>query len=188
MTANPKVLLRVTAHNTPHYADPADASQFYAALGMLSVAWGRLEGHVIGNLLTITSLLGAAPKEPSLFRWDQRMKLWRKGFSSLPGLKAHEVRAVAFMSSIRTAAQDRNFAAHAIWQEFEPNAAEPTMTARAIRDKTNGPNMIEVDDRRITLSMVNEALAECNRLNIGIVEFTNHIQSLRPSPEDARRL
>jgi hypothetical protein len=187
MADNPNVLLRITAHSTPHYADPADAYQFYAALGMLSVAWGRLEGHVIGNLLTIMSLLGA-PKTPSLFRWSQRLKLWRKGFSSLPGLQAHNDRAVAFMESIVAAAKFRNFAAHAIWQEFEPNAVEPTMTARSIRDKRRSPDTIEVDDRRIPLSMVNAALAECNQLNFRMVEFTNLIHSLRPCLVEAQRL
>jgi hypothetical protein len=37
---------------------------------MLSVAWRRLEGHVIGNLLTIMNLLGGAP--PSRCRFDGR--------------------------------------------------------------------------------------------------------------------
>ena len=54
------------------------------------------------------------------------------------------------------------------------------MTARAIRDKTKGT--IEVDDRRITLSMVDAALAECNRLNREMAEFTKLISALRPPP------
>jgi hypothetical protein len=40
--------LRITAHATPHNSDPSDAHEFYAMLGMLTVAWGRLEGHIIG--------------------------------------------------------------------------------------------------------------------------------------------
>ena len=52
MTPHTNVAVRIKAHNTPHHTDPADANEFYAALGMLSVAWGRLEGHVTGNLLS----------------------------------------------------------------------------------------------------------------------------------------
>lgn len=63
MPTNPApVLLRVTAHNTPHHTDPANAKEFYAALGMLTVAWGRLEGHVVGNLLTIMNCPELAPR------------------------------------------------------------------------------------------------------------------------------
>jgi hypothetical protein len=187
MATNPEVLLRITAHNTPNYSDPPDAHRFYAALGMLSVAWSRLEGHANGNVLTIMTLLGHPPNKAFLFPWDARIKVWKDGFSSLPNLKAHEDRAVAFMQLVKTEAEDRNFAAHAIWQEFESNAVEPTMTARWIREdkKSSG---IEVDDRRITLSMVHEALAECNRLNLEMAEFTKLIAALIPPLALARRL
>jgi hypothetical protein len=91
------------------------------------------------------------------------------------------------MKSIIETATDRNFAAHAIWDEFESNAGEPTMTARAIKAKKGAPNMIEVDDRRITLSMIERSLAECNRLNFEMVEFTKLLSSLRPPPPDVLR-
>ena len=58
MASHSNGLVRITAHNTPHHTDPANAGEFYAALGMLSVAWGRLEGHIIGNLLSIIEFAG----------------------------------------------------------------------------------------------------------------------------------
>jgi hypothetical protein len=84
MIIKPPVLLRVTAHNTPHYTDPSDANEFYAALGMLTVAWGRLEGHVIGNLLTIMNLPELAPSRSLPLVWKARLDLWTKGFSLVP--------------------------------------------------------------------------------------------------------
>jgi hypothetical protein len=162
--------------------------EFYAALGMLSVAWGRLEGHIIGNLLTIMNLLGTAPQKPLPFRWEERLTLWKKGFSSRPSLQIHKERAVVFMKSIMDAANDRNFAAHAVWEGFVPDAGEPTMTARAIRAKKDCLNIVEVDDRRITLSMINRALAECNRLNLEMTEFTKLLGPLKPPPADALHL
>ena len=188
MTAYSNVSVRITAHNTPHYTDPANAGEFYAALGMLSVAWGRLEGHIIGNLLTIMNLLGTASQKPLPFRWEERLTLWKKGFSSRPSLQIHKERAVVFMKSIMDAANDRNFAAHAVWEGFVPDAGEPTMTARAIRAKKDCPNIVEVDDRRITLSMINRALVECNRLNLEMTEFTKLLGPVKPPPADVLHL
>src|SRR6266849_16213 len=130
MIIKPPVLLRITAHNTPHYTDPSDANEFYAALGMLTVAWGRLEGHVIGNLLTIMNLPELAPSRSLPFVWKARLDLWTKGFSLVSALQPHKDRAVAFMQSIIEEAEDRNFASHAVWDEFVPGSTEPTIEAR----------------------------------------------------------
>jgi hypothetical protein len=147
---------------------------------MLSVAWGRLEGHVTGNLLTIMTVQGTTQLP---LKWDNRLDLWRKVFRSVPGLQPHKERAVALMKSIIDAATDRNFAAHAVWEDFELDAVEPTMTARAIKAKKDAT--IEVDDRRITLSMVKRALEECNRLNRELAQFTNLLASLAPPPHQS---
>jgi hypothetical protein len=188
MVANSETHLRIAAHNTPSGSDPPDADRFYAALGMLSVAWGRLEGHTNGNVLTIINLLGRGHEKIALFPWDRRARLWNEGFSSLPALKAREARAAAFMQSITEAADDRNFAAHAIWGEFDRHATEPTMTARWIKTTPGTPGVIKVDDRRITLSMVYAALAECNGLNLEMAGFTKLIAPLRAPPAAIRRL
>jgi hypothetical protein len=144
MVSDPSTFLRITAHQTPHHTDPPNAGEFYAALGMLSVAWGRLEGHVIGNLLTIMSLLGEAPRRPPPQQWEDRLKLWEDGFSSVPSLQPQREHAVVFFKSIIEEASDRNFAAHAFWEEFVPDADEPTITARTVKAKKDCPNTIEV--------------------------------------------
>jgi len=189
MVSDPSIFLRTTAHHTPHHADPPNAGEFYAALGMLSVAWGRLEGHVIGNLLTIMSLLREAPRRPPPLQWEDRLEWWEKGFSSVPSLQPQRERAVVLLKSIIEAASiDRNFAAHAVWEEFVPDADEPTITARSVKAKKGCPNTIEVDDRRITLSMVNRALVECNQLNFEMGEFTRLLSLSMPPPENVLRL
>ncbi len=179
------VLLRITAHSTPYHTDPVSAGSFCAALGKLSVAWRRLEGHVVGNLLTIMNLLGTTAEARLPFRWDDRLELWKKGFSSVPSLQPHKERAVEFLKSIHEAAEDRNYAAHAVWGEFVSDASEPTMMARGIK---SGPHGIVVDDRRITLTMVENAMAECNRLNLEMSEFTELLRLLRPPPTGASYL
>ena len=188
MVSDPSAFLRFTAHETPHHADPPNAGEFYAALGMLSVAWGRLQGHVIGNLLTIMSLLGEAPRRPPPLQWEDRLKWWKKVFPQCRAYNRKE-RAVVFLKSIiEAASEDRNFAAHAVWEEFVPDADEPTITARSVKAKKGCPNTIEVDDRRITLSMVNRALVECNRLNFEMGEFTRLLSLSKPPPENVLHL
>jgi|ERR1700687_2694139 len=185
MIVQPPVLLRVTSHATPHYSDPSNANEFYAALGMLTVAWGRLEGHVIGNLLTIMNFPEVAPSGSLPLQWNGRLVLWTKGFSLVPTLQSHKDRAVAFMQSIVEEAEDRNFASHAVWDEFVPGSTEPTIEARNIRP---GKGVVNVTDVRVTLSMLKSALAAANRLNLTMSEFTALLSSLRPPPSTAARL
>ena len=110
-----------------------------------------------------------------------------KSFSSVPSLQPQRERAVVFLKSIIKAANDRNFAAHVVWEGFVPDADEPTITARAVKDKKGCPNTIEVNDQRITLSMVNQALVECNRFNSEMGEFTRLLLSLS-KPKNVLRL
>jgi len=39
---------------------------------MLAVAWGRLEGHVIGNLLTIMNFPEVANPSPLWLAWESK--------------------------------------------------------------------------------------------------------------------
>ena len=103
----------------------------------------------------------------------------------LIGAQPHKERAVEFLNSIHEAAEDRNYAAHAVWGEFVSDASEPTMMARGIKSGQRG---FVVDDLRITLTMVESALAECNRLNLEMSEFTKLMRLLRPPPTGALSL
>jgi hypothetical protein len=188
MTPEPPVSLRITAHHTPHQTDPANAKEFYATLGMLVVAWGRLEGHVIGNLLTLMNSPELAPAGPLPFAWDDRLKLWTKAFSVVPALQPHRERAVLFLKSIIDEVVDRNFVSHAVWDEFVSGATEPSIDARNIKARKGRQNLIDVGDIRVTLTMLEKALAAANRLNFAQSEFTNLISRLRPPPSVTPRL
>jgi hypothetical protein len=188
MVTQPPILLRVTAHNTPDHTDPADANEFYAALGMLTVAWGRLEGHVVGNLLTIMNFSEVTPPKSLPFQWQDRLKFWTQGFSLVPALRPHQDRAVTFMKSIAEEAEDRNFVSHMVWGRFVQGSAEPTIDARNIRSRKSAPNGIDVRDFRITLSMLKDALAIANRLNSEMTEFTQLLNASAPHPPGAALL
>jgi hypothetical protein len=178
-------LLRITAHSTPHQSDPPDAQEFYAALGMFTVAWGRLEGHVIGNLLTIMNFPEMAPLGPLPLTWERRRKLWKRAFTKVPALQTHKDRALAFMNSLIEETTDRNIAAHAIWDEFVRGTNEPTIAARTVKPSRGVPGTIDVGDYRISLSLLRRGVAEANRLNFEMSEFTTLLNSSKPA--DARR-
>jgi hypothetical protein len=181
--------LRITAHATPHQSDPPDAHEFYVMLGMFIVAWGRLEGHIIGAFLRILNLPEAAQfQQPVPLAWEKRLDLWKRAFKTIAALQPHKDRAIAFMKNMHDEAQNRNVAAHAIWDEFVSGSAEATIDARTIQPKKHHPDVIDMTDYRISVSMLREGLAIANRLNVEFLEFTNLLNSLRLPPSGTRTL
>ena len=187
MTPQEPIVVSIPARHTPHPSDPPDAHEFYAALGMLSVAWGRLEGHVNGNLLTIVKLPQIAPPHKMPTKWDERRKLWERAFSEVGVLQLHAERAVALMKCIVDSARDRNFAAHVIWGEFVAGAPEPTMYATILQPR-KGPIEVTNSPIPVSLSMVRDAISAANQHNLEMGEFTVLLKSLLPPPTNASRL
>jgi hypothetical protein len=156
---------------------------------MLTMAWGRLEGHIIGALITILTLPEiSAFAVPLPLSWEGRKNLWKRAFDKVPGLKAHQDRAIIFMGKVIDEIKDRNFAVHAIWDEFKYGAPEPTARARTINPHKGHPNIVEVMDVDVSLSKLKHALAVANQLNVELVEFTRLLHSLRPPPPNIRIL
>jgi hypothetical protein len=163
---SPPILLRITAHSTPHQLDPPNAEEFYAALGMLVVAWGRFEGHFSGALLQILALPESRQIAEALpISWKKRAKLWRKAFATLPSLQPMQGAATAFIETAMRELQSRNVVAHAIWDEFLTGVAELEILARTIAAQRGQPEGILVRDYRISLSMVRADLRSANILN-----------------------
>lgn len=182
-------LLRITAHATPHSTDPPGAHEFYTLIGMLTVAWGRLEGHIIGALLMILALPEAAAiAEPLPLSWGRRERLWRKAFNTIPRLQIHRDRAVAFMDKVVGETTDRNFVVHAIWDEFQRAAPELTLRARSVNPRKGTENTIDVLDVDVSVSLLRLGLNAANALNLELVEFTTFLSSLRPPPSGIRTL
>lgn len=181
--------VRITAHATPHISDPPEADEFYATLGMFVVAWGRLEGHVIGALLMILGLPESQPfRVPIPMAWEKRLDLWKRAFNEIPVLQPYKDRAITLMRTIKEEAKGRNVVSHAIWDEFLPGSPEPTMEARTVKPQKGSAVIIDVTDYKIALSMLQTDLATANRLNADLVEFTNRLGSLRQPPSGARTL
>jgi hypothetical protein len=74
-------LFRIQLEHTPSLNDPKGSRDFYEALGLLVVAWGRLEGHFLACVLAIlaTPATQALGKKMPL-AWDKRKMIWSKAF------------------------------------------------------------------------------------------------------------
>src|SRR5271168_4579844 len=104
---------------TPSSSDPPDADQFYHALGMAMVAWGRLEGHFVSGLLLIISIDGHDFSDvPLPMKWEQREKVWSHGFETIDALKPLKDAANDFLVQMDELDKGRNVFAHALWGRF----------------------------------------------------------------------
>jgi hypothetical protein len=186
---SPPTLLRITAHATPHHSDPPDADEFYAMLGKFTVAWSRFEGHFSGALLQILAMPEAALLAQALpLSWKQRAKLWRGAFNTISSLHPKQRNALDFIKVVMDEVQSRHIGVHAIWDEFVPDAQEPTILARTVNPEKSNPAGIIVTDYRISLSMVHTGLVVANALNRELIQFTTFLDSLRPPPVGIRTL
>jgi hypothetical protein len=183
-------LLRITAHHTPHASDPPNAYEFYAVLGMFTVAWGRFEGHLTGCMLQILNLPEALAKSPEAtpMSWSKKSKFWKDSFKSFGTLAPKRDTALTFMTRVMEEVKDRNFGAHAIWDEFVLEAPEPTAKARTITPRKGHVNIVDVADYSISLTLLRKALETANQLNLELCEFSSFLNSLRPPPTTARTL
>lgn len=187
MVVQEPIVVRITAHATPHDSDPANANELYAALGMLIVAWGRFEGHFNGALIQILSLPEAANIAEALpISWKRRAKLWRTAFRTLSSLQSMQGAAEAYIERVMLEIQSRHVVSHAIWDAFVADAPEPTILARTISPQRGNPMGILVGDFRISISLVRSDLAAANLLNQHLVPFTLFLGSLRPPPARIR--
>ncbi|HEV7265084.1 MAG TPA: hypothetical protein VGN83_09220 [Falsiroseomonas sp.] len=120
LTPPAKVLiLSIRGDGTPYHDDPSNAGEFYQAIGTLIVSWGRLEEHLVTDLLMIRKLPGA-PKMPAGFpiSFKQLSKYWRAAFGTMDVLQPIRERVLAFIEDAGKHIKSRNFAGHTMWRDF----------------------------------------------------------------------
>jgi hypothetical protein len=117
---------------TPSTSDPPDADQFYYALGIAMVAWGRLEGHFLSGLLLIISIDGHDFSNRRLpMKWEQQEKVWAHAFDRIGALKPMIDASKEFLNEMDDLAKDRNVFVHALWGRFLTSPVR--MNYRSIR-------------------------------------------------------
>jgi hypothetical protein len=181
-------LLRTYVEPAPSPTDPPSSGDFYAALGIAVVAWGRLEGHftlTIVTILNISSHKRIGKKLP--MKWE-RLEVWRTAFETVPALAASKPMADRFIVQLDELAQVRNRLIHGYWELFDsgPPLRIDLTSVRAQKGTENG---MLFSRGFITLAWLQEFTTQVNQLNVALLELAQPIMTLRGAPpKPLRRL
>lgn len=179
-------LVHIRLDATPWPDDPSDADEYYRALGIATVAWGRLDGHVTACLLQIWAIRGETALASDFpVSWKKRAAYWRVAFKTTPALASYRDHALQLISEIMSETKARHYLAHALWREFKPN---PRLTMRAIAvrlaDEQGGVFLNEFD---VTIDDLDAARGAANRLNRELGIITRYLASLRSEPSATQK-
>ena len=186
-------LLRINIEHTPSPRDPKGADEYYKALGILLVAWGRLEGHFVACLLTLLAMPeGKTLGEKNLpMKWDSRAAMWGKAFDTLPILQQFKEAASVLLKEIQEVALDRHAIVHALWEPFNPDDP-PTIGIVSIKRKKGTTNGLDIQRASISRDMIKEIGEKANRLNLALIPLSQFLTRYRtaqkPPPADIRTI
>jgi len=182
-------MLRICVERTPSPNDPKGADEFYKAIGLLIVAWGRLEGHFVMCLLMLLASSEGRLGKRLPMTWKERGTVWRKGFESIAALRPFKDAALKLLAEIEDVAQDRHAVAHALWERFRPED-HPTIDAVMIKAKPKTKDGLDVRRFPVKLSALKEVGERINKLNMALLPLstflTRYRSSLKPPPADIR--
>ncbi len=171
--------LRFRFEPTPSPDDPKGADALYRALGMLVIAWGRYEGNFFACLATIRGLAGPeALQQPLPISWKRRATLWSTSFKTLPALFPVRDEALSLMTDTGGHVQERHLISHASWGAFTSQSptAIYTLSMKPVE------NDILLSRHEVTLSGLEQALANVNGLNPRLLPIFEFVCSLQPGP------
>jgi hypothetical protein len=190
---NPQAgMLRITIQHTPSPTDPEGAGELYKALGIMIVAWGRLEGQFVLCLLTLLNLPGGNELGDQLpMHFDRRATIWRKAFETMPLLQSFREAALELLDGIKDAAHDRHVIVHALWDAFEPTDP-PSIGIVTIKPKNKTKNGLDTQRHTVTTAKLREIGEKINRLNLALAPLgqflTRYRSAQNPPPADIRTI
>jgi hypothetical protein len=178
-------VFRVQLEHTPSFNDPKGSRDFYKALGVLVVAWGRLEGHFLACVLAIL----ATPATQALGKkipmaWDERKRIWSAAFSFSTSLQPYKAEADAFLVELEQVKDDRNMLIHGLWEPFEhtdPVSADLIV----LRHEKGTSNGVSHWRGRISTATILEVAREADRLNIALQKLSGILSAESGSPPPA---
>ena len=175
-------VFRIQLEHTPSLNDPKGSQDFYEALGVLVVAWGRLEGHFLACVLALL----ATPAPQALGKkipmaWDERKRIWSEAFGLSSSLQPYKAEADTFLLELEQVQDDRNMLIHGLWEPFrytDPVSAD-LIVLRHERGTSNG-----VSHWRGTISTMHilDVAREADRLNIALQRLSCILTAERGSP------
>ena len=163
-----KKTLQITVKSTPFIDDPANASEFYAALGRALFLWGRFENCFVNALMIIRNMPEAQHLDAEFpVSWKRRAELWRRAFKDLPRLHQYRDKANALIRDAMEAQRVRVIFFHGDWQEF--TSSDP-LTAKVIMT-THKKDKVTFATYTASLAQIEDFASECDALNIRLLEL-----------------
>jgi hypothetical protein len=182
-------LLRTYVEPAPTPTDPPGSGEFYAALGIAIVAWGRLEGHftlTIVTILNIASHKRIGKKLP--MKWERLVEVWRTAFETVPALAASRPMADRFIVQLDEFAQLRNRLIHGYWELFDPGPPL-RIDLTSVRAQKGAEAEMLFSRGSITIDWLQEFTTQVNQLNVALLGLAEPIMVLRGAPpKPLRRL
>ncbi len=188
--APPPGMLRITIEHTPSPTDPEGADELYKALGIMVVAWGRLEGQFVVCLLTLLNLPGGRELGDQLpMPFERRATMWRKAFETMPALQPFRELALTLLEGIKDVAFDLHLIVHALWEAFS-STDPPSIEIVNIKPKNKTKNGLETRRNTVTAKKLRDVAERISQLNLDMAPLshflTRYRSSLNPPPGDIR--
>jgi hypothetical protein len=180
-------LLRISPQQTPSPNDPRGAPKFYLALGIAVVAWGRLEGLFLANLMMVIQIAKDKRIVPKLpMKLKKQKSTWNNAFST-PALSPHKKIAAKILAEFDDLSGDRNLIAHSLWERFlmHPPIGIEVLKMKAVEGTDN---QVEFFRTTVNLDWLATFTVRVNQLNIDLAHLSAAISPLQgpPRPLDIR--
>src|SRR5271167_1057195 len=103
----------------PSPGDPVNAREFYEAIGIATIAWGRLEGN-FNNVFVMVLNIADDPQVGKRFyiKIDKLNEVWRLAFEITPALLPLKQQATLLLALMEDLANFRDYLAHGLWGLF----------------------------------------------------------------------
>jgi hypothetical protein len=171
----------------PSPNDPVNAREFYEALGMATIAWGRLEGNFNNMFVTVLNI--ADDPQIGLRFYIKREAIgsvWNLAFEKTSALSPFKDAAKTFLSQMEELSDFRDHFTHGLWGPFE---SETPLTMRVAklkpRDSIGG---MWYSHGTINVNNITTFIIETNRLNETLYCLADKLFPLRgEAPQDAHR-
>lgn len=168
MAYDPNNLVKVFEAGDPFKDDPPEAEPYWAAVGRVSVMWGRFE-QMLEQIISIISLLPDAPQPPQSPRlaWKRKLDQLKDLCRDTPSANHIHDDARSLVSRAKVLGQKRHAITHSNWQRFISNAPEPTVEFTNIEWDAPGKKYAR---RPVSLSDLGALLDEIFVLNNDMFE------------------
>jgi hypothetical protein len=175
-------VLNIYPQTTPSPNDPPGADKFYLALGVATMAWGRLENNFVACLMIVMQITKdghSSRKHP--MKWERQAIIWKDAFARIPSLKSHEKDAAAFLAEFGNMSEDRNLLIHGFWEDFHPR---PPLTVNLLHIKALSGTADGIGIRRvpIRIDQLEQFAGKANKLNMEITKLGQTLSLLQGPP------